>query len=90
MKKHQCPACGWNHLQETPRTRSGGGSFEICPSCGFQFGVSDDDAGHSYADWRADWVKRGMPWSSQAKPAPKEWNPEAQLRRVQGGAAGAP
>ena len=25
-----------------------GGSYEICPSCGFQFGVSDDDLGSTY------------------------------------------
>lgn len=83
MKKHQCPVCGWGKLSEAPRTRSGGGSFEICPSCGFEFGVSDDDAGHSYEEWRAGWVKRGMPWSSHARPVPSRWNAAEQLKRIE-------
>ena len=43
MRHHRCPVCGYRKLREKPRTYDGGGSFEICPSCGFQFGVSDDD-----------------------------------------------
>jgi hypothetical protein len=31
---------------------SGGGSYEICPSCGFRFGATDNDEGISYASWR--------------------------------------
>jgi transposase-like protein len=58
-----CPVCGFPHLTEAPRSLAGGASYEICPSCGFQFGVDDEDKGHSYAAWRADWQKRGMPWS---------------------------
>jgi hypothetical protein len=57
----------------------GGGSYEICPSCGFQFGVSDDDDGFTYASWREQWKKRTMPWSSRGIAPPGGWNPEAQL-----------
>ena len=46
---HKCPVCGYPKLEEAPRTQAGGGSYEICPSCGFQFGVSDDDRGFTYA-----------------------------------------
>lgn len=80
MKNHSCPVCGWPHLREAPRSKSGGGSYEICPSCGFEFGVSDDDEGHTHASWRAGWVKRGMPWSSKAQAAPAKWDPAGQLR----------
>ena len=52
---HKCLVCGYPKLEETPRTQSGGGSCEICPSCGFQFGVSDDDRGFTYAQWREKW-----------------------------------
>ena len=79
--KHVCPACHWPHLHEAPRGKSGGASYEICPSCGFQIGVSDDDAGHTPAAWRAAWVKRGMPWSSVAEPIPASWDPARQLKR---------
>ena len=80
MKHHSCPVCGWPKLHEAPRAKSGGGSYEICPSCGFEFGVSDDDAGHTHASWREAWVKRGMPWSSTSQPAPAGWDPATQIR----------
>ena len=79
--KHTCPVCGYPKLKDPPRTRGGGGSYEICPSCGFQFGVSDDDRKHSYEQWRAQWQAAGMKWSSQQK-APRGWEPAAQLARL--------
>ena len=49
--KFTCPVCGYPELEEPPRSpRTGGGSYEICPSCGFQFGVTDDDKGVSYEE----------------------------------------
>lgn len=74
-----CPSCGFPGLQEPPRAASGGGSYEICPSCGFQFGVSDDDTGFTYASWRARWKKGGMRWSSKGIAPPPGWNAESQL-----------
>lgn len=79
--KHLCPACHWPHLKEAPRAKSGGGSYEICPSCGFQPGVTDDDEGHTPAAWRKEWRKRGMPWASVAQPAPANWDPAAQMKK---------
>jgi hypothetical protein len=55
-----CPVCGYDGLDEEPRLSAGGGSFEICPSCGFQFGVSDDDEGFTYDAWRKQWIDGGM------------------------------
>ena len=88
---HTCPVCGFPELAEPPRRRSGSGSYEICPSCGFQFGVCDDDRGLSYTQWREAWQRAGMNWSGRGRPAPADWNPRAQLARLEdSGPPGAP
>ena len=74
-----CTVCGYPKLEEPPRAPSGGGSYEICPSCGFQFGVDDDDKGIAHEQWRAKWVAKGMPWSSRGVPAPRAWDAGEQL-----------
>ena len=79
--KHTCPVCGYPKLKEAPRTQHGGGSYEICPSCGFQFGVSDDDRGFTYEQWRVKWQADGMKWSSERK-IPRGWNPTAQVAKI--------
>lgn len=77
-----CAVCGFAGLEESPRSSSGGGSFEICASCGFQFGVTDDDRGISYERWRAEWQQKGMPWDSRQSSPPRGWDPVEQLRRI--------
>ena len=79
---HSCPVCGYAKLHESPRSSSGGGSFEICPSCGFQFGVSDDDDGISYEEWREDWIDGGMEWTSKGIEQPRVWDAKAALATV--------
>ena len=79
---HSCPVCGFDRLKEAPRSKSGGGSFEICPACGFQFGVSDDDDGLSYEEWREDWIERGMEWTSKGIAQPRGWKPATLLKSV--------
>ena len=76
--KHACPVCNFPGLAEPPRGKSGGGSYEICPSCGFQFGVSDDDGGFTCDQWRKNWLQSGAKWSSRSAP-PKNWDAAAQL-----------
>ncbi|MEZ5385018.1 MAG: hypothetical protein R3F13_05835 [Prosthecobacter sp.] len=76
-----CPVCGYDRLEEPPRNRTGGASMEICACCGFQFGVTDDDDGISYDEYRQGWIKDGMPWASNQK-APKGWNPQTQLANL--------
>ena len=78
---YTCPVCGYASLHDPPRS-AGGGSYEICPSCGFEFGVSDDDLGFTPDAWRERWVRAGMPWSSKGQPEPEGWNPKEQLARV--------
>jgi len=81
---YTCPACGFGELYEPPRSAtSGGGSYEICPSCGYEFGVSDDDLGITYAEWRQQWVQSGMRWQSVGRHEPPVWDPQAQLRRLE-------
>ncbi len=70
---HDCPACGYDRLKEPPRSPSGGGSYEICPACGFQNGVDDDDKGISPAAWAKQWIAAGADWSSQGIAQPKGW-----------------
>jgi len=80
---HTCPVCGYPELDEPPRSAvTGAGSYEICPSCGFEFGVSDDDEGHTYPGWRQRWIDFGMPWNSSAVRPPEGWDPEAQLQEL--------
>lgn len=79
---YTCPTCGYPGLLEPPRTESGG-SYEICWSCGFEFGVTDDDLGISYEEWRRRWIERGMPWDSEGRhPRPEGWDPAAQVASV--------
>ena len=77
---HPCPVCGYPELREPPR--SGGGSYEICPCCGFQFGVSDDDCHFTYEQWRIKWRKSGMKWTSRSLTRPAKWNPGQQLTQM--------
>ncbi len=84
MTSYMCPVCGWTGLAELPRSPAGGGSYEICWCCGFEFGVTDDDLGYTYEQWRNDWIQKGMPWDgSSIRPAPDGWDPAEQLRRLQ-------
>jgi len=80
--KHICPVCGWPDLHEPPRNTEGAASFEICVSCGFEFGFDDDDAGLTYDAARVRWVEGGMKWWSASCPAPAGWDPEEQLIRA--------
>lgn len=77
-----CPVCGYPALREIPRPPSGGGSYEICPSCGFQFGVTDDDERIPHATWRSRWVNSGCPWSSIGINPPDGWDPFKQMERA--------
>jgi hypothetical protein len=82
---HTCPVCGFTGLEEPPRSpTTGGGSYEICASCGFEFGVTDDDQGYSYEAWRARWIANGMRWSSVGQSPPEDWNPGDALRKLLG------
>ena len=75
---YTCPVCGFDHLTEPPLDPS----FEICPSCRFQFGVHDMDRGITFEQWREKWIAGGMMWSSKGMSKPLHWNPRKQLLNV--------
>lgn len=82
--RFMCPVCGYPDLVEPPRIGTGGGSYAYCPSCDFQFGVTDDDEGFTYESWRERWIARGMPWAAgDDVQGPTNWDPAAQLRNVE-------
>ncbi|MEP6851245.1 MAG: hypothetical protein ABJA87_01045 [bacterium] len=77
-----CPVCGYPGLFELPWSADNGGSYEICPSCGFEFGVTDDDLGFTWDGWRERWIQRGMPWETSGdRRPPPFWHPGEQLAR---------
>jgi hypothetical protein len=84
--EHICPVCGYE-LAEPAWVDDVGGSFEICDSCGIQFGY-EDAAGDDrelraalWGEWRAAWVANGMPWRGVGRP-PDDFDPGAQLARL--------
>ena len=85
---YTCPACGYDELREEPRGDNTGGSYEICPSCGIQFGLDDEAGGDPvrrleiYTKWRQEWIKQGTPWNSVGIAPPRDWNPSEQIRRL--------
>lgn len=88
MTTYRCPVCGFRGLAEPP-WNGDSGSFEICPSCGVQFGYSDAAGGdldrrlEAYRSLRARWIDGGMQWHFGAIESPPEaWDPAEQLRRL--------
>ncbi len=83
-----CPVCGYDDLDEQaydgiPIIEDDAiGSLEICPSCGFQFGKTDDDEGITFEQWRERWIAGGMPWDGIGIHAPPNWNPREQLKNI--------
>jgi len=77
-----CPICGCRELEKPPRSETTGGSYEICPCCGFEFGYHDEDQGISDQEWRRRWVAMGMPWFDRSTRPPLGWDPVEQLRRL--------
>ena len=85
---HTCPVCGYPGLGQEPYREDTGGSFEICPSCGIQFGYHDETGGDSarqaelYRVWRQRWIDGGMVWDKGRTEPPSLWNPLEQLKRI--------
>ena len=77
--KYICPVCGYPELKRDPHYIA---SFEICPSCNFQFRVDDDDKGFTYAQWRKEWIEAEMRWNEGNSKPPEGWNPVEQLENL--------
>lgn len=88
-----CPVCGFKGLKKPPYTGKNGiphlvadgqgnPSYEICVSCGFQFGVTDYDKKISHEQWRQKWMANGMQWRATSIQSPNGWNPREQLQNL--------
>lgn len=76
---HICPVCGYDRLEEMAYDGTAP-SFEICPSCGTEFGY--DDSGRSHEELRSTWVAKGCHWWSTFQSPPPGWDPTDQLARL--------
>ena len=70
-----CPVCGYG-MEDPPK------DYNICPSCGTEFGHHDVNA--SISDLRSAWLRTGPKWWSTATPAPDNWRPFEQLANLPG------
>jgi hypothetical protein len=82
-----CPVCGYAGLKEPPYAATNAEityavpSFEICPSCAFEFGFDDEAVGLSFAEYRKQWVDAGCQWSSTQRRPPENWSGARQLQQ---------
>ena len=77
---HMCPVCGFAGLDE-PAYSDGEASFDICPSCGTQFGLHDCDK--SWASLRQRWIRKGCRFHFPPQ-QPPGWSAKEQLKAVMG------
>lgn len=81
MGNNICPICGYpnlDHPARDPDTKVP--SFDICPSCGCEFGYHDATP-HAEERYRRNWVQQGAPWF-KPELKPLEWNLEDQLAQI--------
>lgn len=70
--KYHCPVCGFSELSDPPT------DFNICPSCGTEFGYDDFAIDHQAL--RNRWIVNGAQWFAVDEwPEPHGWNPFVQL-----------
>jgi hypothetical protein len=79
-KSYTCPVCGFGGLMRPPRNEKGGGSCEICPRCGTEFGYHDSSSSDS--ELRHRWLKAGAAWHSRFRCPPQDWDPYRQLKQA--------
>jgi hypothetical protein len=73
MNEHMCPVCGYE-MADGPR------DFNICPSCGTEFGLHDVNS--TIENLRTAWFATGPRWYSSVVPAPLNWNPFSQVSKA--------
>jgi hypothetical protein len=72
-RRDLCPVCGFS-LESTAS------DFNICPSCGTEFGI--DDVEHGVAELQKIWLLNGAQWASPVDKKPKNWEPFKQLEKL--------
>lgn len=82
-KKYECPVCYYDKLEfEAYDSSDNLPSYEMCPCCGFQFGLDDyPNREEKIKKWRTNWFYNGGKWFSSSRP-PVNWNPLEQLSRI--------
>ena len=81
METYICPVCGYPELDQPawdPNT--GSPSFDICPSCGCEFGYHDATL-EAKERYRRNWVQKGAPWF-KPELKPLEWSLQNQLEQI--------
>jgi hypothetical protein len=79
--KYKCPVCGYPDLPEPPLDMS----YEICPSCGTEFGytdfaISEAERTRIRQQLFVRWWRGGRPaWHANWMRQPREWNPRKQV-----------
>lgn len=73
--KYTCPVCGYR-MDQHPSCGA------ICPCCGTEFEVDDDEKSHEQL--RSEWIAGGCKWWSDAIP-PHQWDPQYQLEKLLAG-----
>lgn len=80
MNLHLCPVCGYDGLLEPAYDEFGGGSFEICASCGFEYGYDDGSEGVTHEEYRNRWLADGAQWFDPE--TRHDWDLTIQLARL--------
>ncbi len=89
---YKCPVCNYKGLYEPAYSsdKLGYSSNDICPCCGFQFGLDDFDfdSGDWYNPrekafeiWRKKWIEEGAEFHSRHE-RPKDWDVKEQLKDI--------
>lgn len=82
--KYKCPVCNCKSLYEPAYDERGIGSDDICPCCGFQFGLHNfdyDSNEEAHNIWRKKWIESGCVWR-HPNYMPKNWNLKEQLKEI--------
>lgn len=78
-----CPVCGYEGPEGSRAPYIGDEpSFDICPCCGFQYGVTDDIEQETFESWRLKWVESGAKWDADAQLQNIGLTLEGERRRV--------
>ena len=77
-----CPVCGYDKLFEVPYDSLQYPSYEICPCCGFEFGVDDEDKGFTFKTYREKWIKEGYHFYILEE-KPDEWNEKVLAKQLE-------
>src|SRR5215831_19596617 len=78
--RYPCPVCGYPDLPKPPLDMS----YEICPSCGTEFGYSDfavsvEERHQRHRELMVQWLQTGPKWQAEWMEPPQDWDPRTQI-----------